>query len=534
MSTLYLQHFGLAEPPFTITPNPKFFFTGAERGRLLEAIVYAVTTDEGITAVVGEVGSGKTLTARLLAEKLSAQGWSVAYLANPAFASNEIVAAVAHDLGLAADPAASAATLLDRLHAALIERYRQGARTVVLIDEAHAMPAASLEEVRRLSNLENAEHKLVQIVLFGQPELISALQAPELRALRERIVHRFVLGPLPPASIRAYLEFRLRAAGLTGHLPFTPLAIRRIAKVARGIARRINLLADKALLAAFARGSKLVAYRDVRRAERELEWGDLPYLARADQSRRWAWLAWGVAAAAFLLAVAIGQQEHLVPRLESLLARGAGQTNGASESMRQEPPEKSSATVATAALAPETTTPIRSAQPNPGATLPSDAPVAAEKTAPPSPTPQTTAASASAPAPSPAKATPPQPAIAAAPAKTLASPPAPANATASSRTSVTPSALASWQGRGSHAVLLTRWDDAPSPAQIERRLAPWRRLTPAGRELIAIPAPNRAGEVWVLIGPYVSPQTAAQEIVTFPAEWLLLEPRVLSLQNLRK
>ncbi len=307
MSTLYLQHFGLAEPPFTITPNPKFFFSGAERGRLLEALVYAVTTDEGITVAMGEVGSGKTMLARMLADRLIAQGWNVAYLANPAFAPNEILAAVAYDLKitpLRATPDAPVPdTQLDRLNVALLHRYQTtGRRTALIVDEAHAMPPASLEELRRLANLETPQHKLVQIVLFGQPELGAILQSPQMRALRERILHRFVVPPLPASAVAAYLECRLQAAGHSGALPFTRAAVRRIARVSHGIARRINVLADKALLAAFARGSQQVTRQDVRRAERELDWGDLPYLNRAERSRRWAWWAWATAAALLVAA----------------------------------------------------------------------------------------------------------------------------------------------------------------------------------------------------------------------------------------
>ena len=286
MSTLYLAHFGLHEPPFSITPNPRYFFAGGERGRLLEALTIAVTTDEGITAVTGAVGSGKTLLARLLVARLSEMGWHVAYLANPAFAPNEIVAAIAHDLGVLANPDANGATsvaadplpgatLLDRLNAALIARYQAGQRTAVVIDEAHAMTPAALDEVRRLANLETAQHKLLQIVLFAQPELTTLLADPLLLPLRERIVHRFTLSPLPKMTVAEYIAFRLRTAGLAGENPFTQAALNRIARASGGIARRINLLADKAMLSAFARGAKRVTPADVRRAEEELLWDEV-------------------------------------------------------------------------------------------------------------------------------------------------------------------------------------------------------------------------------------------------------------------
>ncbi|MFZ5657485.1 MAG: AAA family ATPase [Pseudomonadota bacterium] len=300
MSTLYLEHFGLAEAPFSITPNPHFFFAGSNRGSLLDALKFSVQSDEGIVTVIGEVGSGKTMLCRMLLDDLPPQVDAV-YLANPSFSANEILDAIAHDLGVS-QPAGSAMTRLDALNRELIARYAAGRRVVLLIDEAHAMPPESLEEVRLLSNLETSRHKLVGIVLFGQPELAEVLARPSMRQLRERVVQRFELGPLHPGELRDYLEFRLRAAGHRGNFPFTPKAVARIGRVSGGLTRRINILADKALLSAFARNGRGVELEDARRAERDV---GFTAGARALPRRRLA-LAAGIAALGIGAAFAAG------------------------------------------------------------------------------------------------------------------------------------------------------------------------------------------------------------------------------------
>lgn len=295
MTALYIDHFGLSESPFSITPNPHFFFAGSGRGSLLEALRYALQSEEGIVTVIGEVGSGKTMLCRMLLERLPPQIDAI-YLANPSFSRDEILDAIAHDLGVSPG-AASAPTKLDALNRELIARYGDGRRVVLLIDEAHAMPPESLEEIRLLSNLETSRHKLLNIVLFGQPELAETLARPSLRQLRERVVQRFELGPLPAGEVRDYLEFRLRAAGHRGAFPFTRQAVARIGRASGGLTRRINILADKALLSCFARNAARVETEDVRRAERDAGFAG----TRGATPPRWR-----MAAAATLAAIALG------------------------------------------------------------------------------------------------------------------------------------------------------------------------------------------------------------------------------------
>ncbi len=265
--SLYLEHFGLREPPFRITPHTDFFFTGANRGPTLEALIYAITQDEGIVKVTGEVGSGKTMLCRMLLERLPADVESL-YLANPSLSRSEILGAIADELGIPAD-GKTTHSMIRTLQDALVERYAAGKRVVIMIDEAHAMPAESLEEIRLLSNLESKATKLLQIALFAQPELDERLAANDMRQLRERITQHFNLAPLKAGEVGNYIDFRLRAAGYRGPNPFSARAIEMIARISEGLSRRINILADKALLAAYSGGSHQVDAAEVKIAEQD-------------------------------------------------------------------------------------------------------------------------------------------------------------------------------------------------------------------------------------------------------------------------
>jgi len=274
---LYLEHFGLREPPFRITPHTDFFFEGADRGATLEALLYAIQHEEGIVKVVGEVGSGKTLLCRVLIERLP-QHVETIYLANPSFSRDEILYAVAEELKI--EFSRERATIaLRALQDRLIASYAEGRRTVILIDEAHAMPEETLEQVRLLSNLETSRHKLLQIVLFGQPELEEVLGLPSLRQLKDRITHSFRMRPLSQSEAANYITFRMRAAGYRGPDVFAPEAVAMIARAASGLSRRINILADKSLLSAFSQGAHAVAAKQARAAIADSEFAP-PWRAR--------------------------------------------------------------------------------------------------------------------------------------------------------------------------------------------------------------------------------------------------------------
>jgi type II secretory pathway predicted ATPase ExeA/septal ring-binding cell division protein DamX len=266
---MYLNHFGLDEPPFRITPHTDFFFGGANRGATLEALLYAITHDEGIVKVSGEVGSGKTMLSRVLMERLPGQVRTI-LLSNPSLSRDEIVYAIAEELEVQ-PPSERMSALLIKLQEHLVKLYGENQRVVLLIDEAHAMPQETLEQIRLLSNIESSHSKLLQIVLFGQPELDEHLNLPHMRQLKERITHSFRLEPMVRADIEDYLDFRLRAAGYRGPKLFAPDAVRRIVKASEGLTRRVNILADKALLAAFADNEHGISTKHVNRAIRDSE-----------------------------------------------------------------------------------------------------------------------------------------------------------------------------------------------------------------------------------------------------------------------
>jgi type II secretory pathway predicted ATPase ExeA/septal ring-binding cell division protein DamX len=293
---LYLEHFGLAETPFRITPHTDFFFDGADRGATLEALIYAVLHDEGIVKVSGEVGSGKTMLCRVLMERLPKEVETI-YLATPSLAKDEIIRAIGDDLKLAFSQDRRTVELRE-LQEHLISLYARGRRVVVLIDEAHVMPEDTLEQVRLLSNLESNRHKLLQIVLFGQPELDARLARTELRQLRDRITHSFRMRPLSPAETAKYISFRMRAAGYRGPEVFQPGANALIARASQGLTRRINILADKSLLAAFTENGHAVTERQVRAAIADSEFAQV----KASPLPR----AVTFAAAALIAGVAIG------------------------------------------------------------------------------------------------------------------------------------------------------------------------------------------------------------------------------------
>ena len=279
---MYLEHFGLNEPPFRITPHTDFFFDGANRGATLDALVYAITHDEGIVKVSGEVGSGKTMLCRVLMERLP-EHVTIIYLANPSLSRDDILYAIADELNLDVPENARSSAVMRALQDHLIKSFGEGRQVVVLIDEAHAMPVETLEEIRLLSNLEANRNKLLQLVLFGQPELNDILARPDMRQLKERITHNFGLAPLVSDDIAHYLDFRMRAAGYRGPSVFTPGAIKMIAQTSLGLTRRINILADKALLAAFSAGHHHIAQKEVQAAIRDCEFSDATYGGRGRQ-----------------------------------------------------------------------------------------------------------------------------------------------------------------------------------------------------------------------------------------------------------
>lgn len=287
---MYYDHFGLKEPPFKITPNTEVFYTGGNRGAVLDALLYAILNGEGIVKVVGEVGSGKTMLCRMLQTVLPERIESI-YLANPSVAPEDVLHAIAFELQLKLPKNADRLKVMQVLQSHLLARHAAGKQVVIFVEEAQGMPLATLEEIRLLSNLETKHDKLLQIVLFGQPELDENLNQSNIRQLRERITHSFNLTPLSTKEIGEYLIFRLRSSGYFGPPLFNDAAVKKLANAADGLVRRVNILADKALLAAFSENAYQVTPKHVQAAIADSEFGVEASKKQAKRSQALMWAA---------------------------------------------------------------------------------------------------------------------------------------------------------------------------------------------------------------------------------------------------
>ncbi len=267
---MYYDYFGLNQPPFRITPDTSLFFPGGNRGAILEALIYAVINGEGIVKVVGEVGTGKTMLSRMLEHELD-DSIEIVYLANPSISADQIPNAIAFELRLDVATSENRLQVMNDLQQYLVQRHAENKQVVVFVEEAQSMSIETLEEIRLLSNLETNKHKLLQIVLFGQPELDEMISKPEIRQLKERITYSFQLSPFQTPDIREYINSRLRSCGYRGADAFSSGAIKDIAHYSKGLLRRINILSDKAMLAAYADNTQLVTKKHVRAAALDSE-----------------------------------------------------------------------------------------------------------------------------------------------------------------------------------------------------------------------------------------------------------------------
>jgi len=267
---MYYEYFGLKQPPFKITPDTSLFFPGGNRGAVLEALIYAITEGEGIVKVVGEVGSGKTMLCRMLEVELP-ENVEVVYLANPSLSPENILHAIAFELKLNVTETDNRLKVMNELQNYLVDRHADNRQIVVFVEEAQGMPIATLEEIRLLSNLETTQHKLLQIVLFGQPELDEKIATREIRQLKERITYSFNLAPFKGNDVKDYLNSRMRTCGFRSEDVFSASAVSVITKYSKGLLRRINILADKSLLAAYATNTHKVTASHVKIAARDSE-----------------------------------------------------------------------------------------------------------------------------------------------------------------------------------------------------------------------------------------------------------------------
>jgi general secretion pathway protein A len=302
---MYADYFGLKEPPFTITPDPRYLYLTERHRDALAHLVYGVGEGGGFVQLTGEVGTGKTTLCRCLLEQLPPHV-DVALILNPRLTSSELLAAVCDELGIARPAnAESVKDLVDALYRYLLDAHARGRRTVVVVDEAQNLAADVLEQIRLLTNLETTTDKLLQIILIGQPELTRMLERDDLRQLAQRITARYHLEPFAPDETRAYVRHRLRVAGRTRGL-FTERAIRRIHRESGGVPRLVNVICDRALLGAYALERTHVDERTVAHAAAEI---------RGRRSARWYRRSWRWLAASVIVLLLAAGAVALTPRV---------------------------------------------------------------------------------------------------------------------------------------------------------------------------------------------------------------------------
>lgn len=275
----YQAHFGLTREPFGLSPNTHFFFAGSSHQAALNTLLVALNGGEGFVSVIGEVGLGKTLICRQLLNTLGPQ-FTTAYIPNPVVDARTLRQALARELQVPVRADINDADLHEALHDRLLGIAHSGRRVVLIIDEAQALPDDTLECVRLLTNLETESFKLIQVVLFGQPELDRRLKQPHLRQLRQRIAFSHRLRPLDRSLTTAYLRHRAQLAGRGEHALFTHRAERLLHRASRGVPRLLNILAHKSLLAAWGKGAPQATSRHVLRAMRDTGGLPLPWWLR--------------------------------------------------------------------------------------------------------------------------------------------------------------------------------------------------------------------------------------------------------------
>jgi MSHA biogenesis protein MshM len=262
----YLGHFGLREAPFGITPDTSFFFPCRSAQEALNTLLIALENGEGFIKITGEVGTGKTLLCRKFLSTLDDTRWVSAYITNPSLEPRTLLLAFAEELSAITEPGVDQHRLLKSLTRTLLELASQKRRVVLCLDESQAMPLDTLETLRLLTNLETEKRKLLQVVLFGQPELDRKLAKESIRQLHQRISFQHDLHGLDEEEVGAYFDHRLRIAGYTGPQLLTTGARRALYRGSRGVPRLVNILAHKALLLLYGEGGWSVERRHLRAA----------------------------------------------------------------------------------------------------------------------------------------------------------------------------------------------------------------------------------------------------------------------------
>jgi MSHA biogenesis protein MshM len=259
----YLRHFGLREAPFGITPDTSYFFACRAIQEAFNTLHVAVANGEGFIKITGEVGTGKTLLCRKFLGTLDAT-WISAYVPNPSFEPRTLYLALAEELGILVSATLDQHQLIKAITRALLDLARQKKRVLLCMDESQAMSLETLEALRLLTNLETEKRKLMQVVLFGQPELDRKLASPSIRQLLQRITFQHRMGGLQENEVGAYVAHRLSVAGFTGRSLLSSGALRALHRASRGLPRLINVVMHKAMLLAYGEGRWSVERRHIR------------------------------------------------------------------------------------------------------------------------------------------------------------------------------------------------------------------------------------------------------------------------------
>ncbi len=260
---MYRKYFGLTNLPFKTTPDVSVFYKHGSRQEILDALLYTISRGDGIVKVTGEVGCGKTMLLRLLATSLP-PNFSIVYINSPNLSAKDMILYICAELHLVVDSSMLKFTLLNTLKTELVRLHSEGRQVVMLIDEAQSMTLDVLEEIRLLSNLETSDDKLIQIVLFGQPELDVALQNESIRQLKSRISFNIYIPPLTPEEVKTYLNYRMRKSSYEGLDLFDAAISKKIHKMSSGLPRTINIIADKLLMSAYGSGDSLITKKHIK------------------------------------------------------------------------------------------------------------------------------------------------------------------------------------------------------------------------------------------------------------------------------
>jgi general secretion pathway protein A len=266
---MYSEYFGLEEMPFSIAPDPRYLYLSNQHREALAHLVYGINSDGGFVLLTGEVGTGKTTVCRCLLEQIP-ENTEIAFILNPKLTAEELLATICDEFGISyPEGNTSIKVFIDLINVYLLNAHSREHKTVLIIDEAQNLSVSVLEQLRLLTNLETNKHKLLQIILLGQPELKKILSQPELRQLSQRITARYHLGPLSRKDVASYVNYRLSVAGLRSQV-FPSPTIEKLSQLSGGIPRLINILCDRALLGAFVQGRHKVDRATLSKAAREV------------------------------------------------------------------------------------------------------------------------------------------------------------------------------------------------------------------------------------------------------------------------